>query len=374
MTALNTLALSVMSGVSNVTTGKVMMRIESFSGEFFSEKNTIVADREYGRAMPAFLAEIGNRVKTSKLALWSELFNVFQEYEKDVREVNFDRKTWFSRMGNSSTLFVTSNAGEHWMQHRTSLALADRYKMKAPDGKIVSLWDAMEVVYIDPSNKKLGAKLQVKQGYTKEDGTEFTKDDIIRFSRKTAAINQRMHGIYNKLDMSAVQRLAIGRMGAMFRKWIKPALNRRFEPVTYNFDIEAWTEGYYRTTARFFFQLAKELKEGQFALAANWNNLTNTEKANIRRAATEVGHLLAVALILGLIDWSDDRDRPWLVKMAEYQARRLYTELGSMVPGPQMLKEGLRIVKSPAAGVNTIEDTLNLINLMNPYNLSLIHI
>ena len=368
MTSLNTLALNVLSGVSNVATGKVMMRIESFSGEFFSEKNTIVADREYGKAMPTFLAELGNRVKTSKLALWSELFNVLQEYETNVREVNFDRKTWFSKMGNSSALFFMNNAGEHWMQHRTSLALADAYKMKSPDGKLVSLWDAMEVVYIDPSNKALGAKLQLKQGYTKEDGTEFTKDDIIKFSRKTAAINQRMHGIYNKLDRSAVQRLAIGRMGVMFRKWIKPSLNRRFKSATYNFDMEAWTEGYYRTTGRFLTQLAKELKEGQFALVANWNNLTNTEKANIKRAATEVGHFLAVALILGLIDWSDDKDRPWLVKMVEYQARRLYTELGSMIPGPQMVREGLKIVKSPAAGVNTIEDALNLIGLMNPYN------
>jgi hypothetical protein len=372
MTSLNTLALNVLSGISNVATGKVMMRIESLSGEFFSERNTIVADREYGKAMPAFLAELGNRVKTSKLALWSELFNVLQEYETNVREVNFDRKTWFSRMGNTSALFFMNNAGEHWMQHRTSLALADAYKMKSPDGKIVSLWDAMEVVYIDPSNKKLGARLQVKQGYTKEDGTEFTKDDIIRFSRKSAAINQRMHGIYNKLDRSAVQRLAIGRMGVMFRKWIKPSLNRRFKSATYNFDLDAWTEGYYRTTSRFMLQLAKELKEGQFALVANWNNLTNTEKANIKRAVTEVGHFLAVALILGLMDWSDDKDRPWLVKMAEYQARRLYTELGSMVPGPQLVREGLKIVKSPAAGVNTIEDTLDLIGLMNPYNYEII--
>lgn len=372
MTSLNTLALNVLSGISNVATGKVMMRIESLSGEFFSERNTIVADREYGKAMPAFLAELGNRVKTSKLALWSELFNVLQEYETNVREVNFDRKTWFSRMGNTSALFFMNNAGEHWMQHRTSLALADAYKMKSPDGKIVSLWDAMEVVYIDPSNKKLGARLQVKQGYTKEDGTEFTKDDIIRFSRKSAAINQRMHGIYNKLDRSAVQRLAIGRMGVMFRKWIKPSLNRRFKSATYNFDLDAWTEGYYRTTSRFMLQLAKELKEGQFALVANWNNLTNTEKANIKRAVTEVGHFLAVALILGLMDWSDDKDRPWLVKMAEYQARRLYTELGSMVPGPQLVKEGLKIVKSPAAGVNTIEGTLDLIGLMNPYNYEII--
>jgi len=31
--------------------------------------------------------------------------------------------------------------------------------MKAPNGKIVSLWDAMEVVLIDKTNKKLGGKL-----------------------------------------------------------------------------------------------------------------------------------------------------------------------------------------------------------------------
>ena len=368
VTSLNTLALNVLSGISNVATGSVMMRIESFCGEFFNESNTLTADRIYGTSLPEYLSEIGNRVKTSKLALWDELFNVLQEYETDVKTVNFDRKTWFSRMFGTSALFLMNNAGEHWMQNRTSLALADAYKMKAPNGKIVSLWDAMKVVYTDPSNKKLGAKLQLKQGYTKEDGSAFTQSDIIAFSRRSAAINQRMHGIYNKADRSAVQRLAIGRMGMMFRKWIKPSLNRRFKSATYNYDLQAWTEGYYNTTGKFLWQLAKELKEGQFAIAANWKKLSKTEKANIKRAVTEVGHFLAVALVLGLIDWSDDKDRPWLVKMAEYQARRLYTELGSLIPGPQMVGEGLKIIKSPAAGINTIENTLDLIGLMNPYN------
>lgn len=368
MTSLNTLAVNVLSGISNVATGRVMMRIESFAGEFFNESNTLHADREYGKALPEFLAEIGNRVKTSKLALWDELFNIMQEYEQDVKEVNFDRKTWFSRMFGTSALFLMSNAGEHWMQNRTSLALADAHKMKAPNGKIVSLWDAMEVVPIDKNNKKLGAKLQLKEGYTKEDGSAFTKDDIIAFSRRSAAINQRMHGIYNKADRNAVQRLAIGRMGIMFRKWVKPSLNRRFKSASYNMDLQAWTEGYYSTTGRFLLQLVKELREGQFALAANWENLTLTEKANIKRAITEVGHFLAVALVLGLIDWSDDKDRPWLVKMAEYQARRLYTELGSLIPGPQMVGEGLKIIKSPAAGINTIENTLDLVGLLNPIN------
>lgn len=368
VTSMNNLALNVLSGISNVVTGKVMMRIESLAGEFFNEKNTIAADRIYGKALPAYLAEIGNRVKTSKLALWNELFNVMQEYEQDIREVNFDRKTWFSRMFGTSTLFFMNNAGEHWMQNRTSLALADAYKMKAPNGKIVNLWDAMEVVPIDKNNKKLGAKLQLKQGYKKADGSDFTQDDIIKFSRRSAAINQRMHGIYNKADRSAVQRLAIGRMGMMFRKWIKPSLNRRFKSASYNYDLEAWTEGYYRTSGRFLLQLARDLREAQFNIAARWDELSTTEKANIRRALTETGHFLAVMAIIGLIEWSDDRDRPWLVRMTEYQARRLYTELGSMIPGKSMISEGLKIIKSPAAGVNTIENILDLTKLLNPWN------
>ena len=368
VTSMNNLALNILSGISNIATGKVMMRIESFAGEFFNEKNTITADRIYGQSLPEYLAEIGNRVKTSKLALWDELFNVMQEYEQNVREVNFDRKTWFSRMFGTSTLFFMNNAGEHWMQNRTSLALADAYKMKAPNGKIVSLWDAMEVVPIDKNNKKAGAKLQLKQGYTKADGSAFTQDDIIKFSRRSAAINQRMHGIYNKADRSAIQRLAIGRMGIMFRKWIKPSLNRRFKSATYNYDLDAWIEGYYRTSGRFLLQLARDLRETQFNLAARWNELTPTEKANIRRALTEVGHFLAVMAIIGLIEWSDDKDRPWLVRMLEYQSRRLYTELGAMIPGKSMISEGLKIINSPAAGVNTIENMLDLTKLLNPWN------
>ncbi len=77
---------------------------------------------------------------------------------------------------------------------------------------------------------------------------------------------------------------------------------------------------------------------------------------------------MAVTALLGFIDWSDDDDRPWLVQMVEYQLRRLYTELGALTPTTAMVGEGWRILKSPAAGINTVEKTLNLIDLMNPYN------
>lgn len=370
-TTLSTMALNILMGISNVATGGVMMRIEANAKEFFTSKNLIRADRNYSKELPAFLAQLGSRVKTNKLALWDELFNVRQDYEMEIRNTEFDRKSWLSRLFNSSALFFPSKAGEHWMAFRTSLSLADTYKMKSPDGNIVSLWDAMEVVYIDPSNKSLGAKLQVKQGYTKEDGSEFTKDDIFKFSRKTVAINERMHGIYNKADKNAIQRLALGRLAFLYRNWIKSSLNRRYKSATYNFDLEAGTEGYYITAGKFFLQVAKELKEGKFAITANWNNLTSSEKANMKRAFTELGYLIILAVALGLIEWSGDKDRPWIVKMTEYQARRLYTEIGAMSPGPQIFREGFKILKSPAAGVNTMENTLNMIGLINPRNYEL---
>lgn len=368
LTSLSQLAFNVLSGISNIATGTVMMRIESLSGEFFNMKNTITADREYGKNLLQYVSEIGNKVKTSKLALWDELFNVMQEYEQEVREMRFG-KSWFGRMFNSSTLFFMNNAGEHWMQNRTSLALADAYKMKSPEGKIVSLWDAMEVVYKDKNNKSLGAKLQVKEGYTKEDGSEFTQSDIIKFSRKCAAINQRMHGIYNKADRNAAQNTAIGRMAILFRKWMKPSWNRRFALASYNHDLESWTEGYYTTAGRFIIQLCKELRWGQFNLMSDFKNLTRTEKANIIKAIVEVSHFTVLALFIGLLEWPDDlKNRPWLMRTLEYQARRLYTEIGAMIPGKPMIVEGLRILKSPAAGIKTMESLLNLTKLLGPWN------
>lgn len=365
LTAMNNLALNGLSGVANIATGKVMMRIEAIAGEFFNERDVLKADAIYGKSLGHFLAEMGNRVKTNKLSLFSEMFNTMQEFEKDLREINFNRKTWFSRMANTSALFFMNNCGEHWMQNRTALALAVNYKMKDNHGKDTNLWEALEVKYIDANNKALGAELTIKDGYTKADGTAFTKEDIKRFTKKSAAINQRMHGIYNKLDRNAFQQLAVGRMAMMFRKWMKPSMNRRFKKATYNYDLEAWTEGYYLSLGNFLMEVGKDLRNTQFTLMAHWKDLHPTEKKNIKRAVTELTHFFAIAIALGMIEWDDDS--PWLTKMFEYQLRRLYTELGAMTPTTALPQEGLRLLQSPAAGINTIEKLMGLMSLFN-YN------
>jgi len=75
MTSMNSLALNLLSGISNITTGSIMMRTEALAGEFFKEKDVILADRNYGKELPAFLAQIGSRIQTNKLALWEQYFD-----------------------------------------------------------------------------------------------------------------------------------------------------------------------------------------------------------------------------------------------------------------------------------------------------------
>lgn len=365
-TSFNNLALNLLAGISNVATGSVMMRIEAFSGEFFNEKDVLVGDKNYAVNLPAFLSNLGNRVKTDKLSLWNEYYDVMQEYEQEIKNLEFDRKNWFSKMFGMNSLFFLNNSGEHWMQTRTSLAAANAVKLKDKNGKQISLFDAYETVPIIKDGVEVGAKLKLMDGVTKLDGSQFTEEDEFNFQQRVKAINQGMHGIYNKADRAALQRLAIGRMAFLYRKWMKPNFNKRFNSARYNFDLGEWTEGYYRTSGRFLLNLAKDIRHLQFHLAAHWGELTKTEKANIRRALTEMVHFLVLTVFLGLKEWDDDEDRPWASKMAEYQAYRLYTELGVMVPGKPMFTEGFKILQQPAAGISIMQNSLNLLDVINP--------
>ena len=373
LSSLSALAMNALAGLANINIGVVMMHVEAVAGEFFGYKNLLNSDKTYATHIGEFLGEVGNRVKISKLALWNEKFDVMQEYETDIRNTNFDRKTWFSRMFNMSSLFFINNAGEHWMQTRTSLALADATKVKL-DGKEISLWDAMEVVYLDPKDPTLGATLELKKGVTKLDGSEITTEDLRAFENKTKGLNNRMHGIYNQNDKSMIQHYALGRLAMLYRRWMRPGWIRRFQGATENKDLGQWTEGYYNTVWNFTKNLVTDLRNSELSIATRWGELEAHQKKNFIRAASEVGHFLSILFAIMLynkITDDDDRltsEKSWAERMFEYQLYRSKSEVGVFIPGPTMINEGLKMVQSPAAGINTLENSLGLLRLLNPYN------
>lgn len=373
VTALNQFALNIMSGISNVMTGSAMMNIEAACGEFYSAKDLANASKIFWGQIPAYIADIGNPVKSSKLALWNEKFNTLLDFESDMREQQYG-KTRAGRLFQSNSLYFINSSGELWLQSRNMLANALSTKLKDAHGNEISLWDAYTVV------EKNGIKsLELQAGVTKLDGSKFEDSDIIKFTNKVKAINQRLNGIYNYEDRCAAQAYSWGRMGLMFRKWIKISLNRRYGSLKYNFDLENWEEGFYRAAGRFFTQVAKDLKKGQLHLAMHYKSLTPQERQNITRFGIECAQFMLVVLSFGTLtkikkahDDDPDEDnftKTWWFSQLRYQTRRLQSEIGAqMIFNPQIVQEAFNILKSPAASVNTFEGFLNLSKLAIPKN------
>jgi len=406
VTALNTYALNLLAGIANVVQGTVMMRIESIAGEYFKWKDVAKADATFWKEVGAYMSEIGVANKTSKLALFDEMFNVMQDFESEIASKDIQR----SRMGRlmqSNSLYFISNAGEFWMQNRTALAMAMNYEMLDANGNKTNLWDALEV-RVDENGV---GHLEIKEGYTKPDGSKFSMNDEFKFQTRAKSVNQDMHGIYNYEDRNALQRTALGRMAMMYRKWIKPAINRRYGHARKNFDTGTVKEGYYRTLGRFIKQVYHDVKMGEFTLVAMGDKITKEERKNLVRAFVELGHLaffsLGFALLKGFKgggddddkdkdkeakfkgfgggkfggagaggSWGDDEDMTdeeekkfvdsWLFNTLLATTARARTEMQAVMPTFGMPASALNIIQSPAAAINTAEKVLKLPKLLVP--------
>lgn len=415
-TAITQLAGNVLAGTANILQGKSMMRIEGIAREYVNYNDLLYGDKIYGKELMPTIGTIGSvdhqgRVtgKYSKLSLWNEKNDTLQDYRQFAREIDPQRKTLFGRLFNISTLFFINRTGEHYMQSRVSIALANNYRYDKSQGKFVfkdkfyrgiealDNQRRQEIKNITTDTKKdIKAEIKVinskyealkKEASDKLDSqwkemTNYwdaheTKDNKItlkpefkdnsedryKFTNKVDFVNKRLHGIYNDVDKSAIQRYAIGRLVMMFRKWMIPYFNRRYGKKQFNYEGDLWTEGYYTTVGNFIKKAVSEMRAGQFSLAKNWNTLSTQEKANFRRSFVEFAHLMAFSMLAFIVGAAGDAsdDDIWALNFMAYEYNRMITEIGTTTPTPMALTEGLKILKSPAASVNTLQDFINFL-------------
>lgn len=342
------LGFNWLANLANVTTGLGMQNIEAAAGQFFGPKELAKADAAYAKALCPMMAELGSRTKTNKLSLFFELFDVKQNFGSKIKN---QKKNWLQRLFGAEIAFLGQDAGDHWLYGRTAIAMAMRQKVLL-DGKEMSLWDALQVEGVNGSStiKQLNYK-----NITDLEGNPF---DVAKFSRKVAHINQTCFGIYNDDDANAANRVAMGRLLQQYRKWMKIQYNRRFQAAQGNLATDSWEEGYYRTVGRMLNQWIR----GGVQLSEQWDNMTTEERANIKRAITEMVQFFAVWALANWIEWPDDKKRPWALKLAEYSSKRLVHELGGLAPSTIMPQELLKTVKSPIPATTVVQNSFNLIN------------
>lgn len=384
-TATAALSLNLLNGFSNVMTGVSQTRIETLVGSlgtgYVGVKDMAKADIAYSKELMPFISEIGNRTKKSKLALFSEMLNVSQEYESEITNTEWHRNTWAKRFMTSGALGFLQKSGEHYMSHRMAIAIAIHTKLKDSNGKEKSLWDALKVEYIQEDgtygsiDRNLGARLTLNGSYTLNNKEfKFEGDDLYKLERKITGINQKIHGIYNKQDANLIQLYSWGRLIYMFRKWIPAAIDKRFMNLQYNYDTDDWKEGYYKTTYDFIKQLWRDREGFKLEIITKWKTLDKEQQDNVLRALIESLEFIITLLVGKAMIPDDDSDKQnWARSMLSYQLTRLSSELAALTPvsipnlDQNMFSETLKLFKSPIAAVNTAQDGYSIMALLNPF-------
>lgn len=361
-TSLTSLAFNGLAGIAAAINDMINIDNEALSKRQFTGKQLLQADKIYTSELPGLLGEAGNPIKTNKLSLFIEMFDVLHEYENDVRNIEWG-KSKAKRLASSNALYLFMHMGSHFGETRTALAQAINTQITSKDGtQTKNLWDVLHVKYIDENDHSLGATLEVEEGF------ELPQSEITRYSRKFMALNERLFGAYNKADRNMLQSTAIGQLVMLFRKFMVPAINRRFRSGDYNLEIEEETEGFYVTFGKFLFNLAADTKNYGRSIKLYKQDLNEYELANLHRAERELGTYVALIVavaLMGNADW-DKKDNPWGKRITNYLASRAKMEIGAFTPFG-IFGETFNLLKSPMASINTLEKAGDLVDLVNPW-------
>lgn len=297
-----------LAGAANLGTGAIEIFKESLAGEFYTNKDWQFANKEYLRNLIPNMMQAFEDVKYDKVSLFIKQMNAFNTSKEEHRNMFTRKSKWVKANPLGENLFLFHKSGEHYMQTIAYLATANNIKLRDINGKPISLYNAYQVVDVDPDNPKAGKKLELKEGITKAnidtkeqdmlgsilykfgdpseledfdlETANFTKKEIdyinslnkdslmdiyrtisnkygnniwstedeSNFMDKVREVNNRMHGVYNNQDKAAFQKTIIGNMLAAFKKYALGMVERRFGKNKYSHALGGDIEGSAITT------------------------------------------------------------------------------------------------------------------------------
>jgi len=363
-TALNLLGLNLIQGAANTILGEVLQVAENVAGEYMSKKAYQRGSEFYIKNMAGIMGDVGNRGAENIVTRLMQELDTLDEWEG----TDFSKRQKYRHAISTNTLFFTTHAGEHEMQGRFTLGLLSDKRAFDKDGKDIGNMleayvkgdreykESLRKTYGDKWKDHYSSELRLPENFS-EEKSEWTADDRFEFSYKTRGILSRLHGEYSDLGRVALQRGALGRQAYMFRKFIIPGFKRRWGKKDYVERLGDFVEGNYITTGRFAGQLLRDITDFKFSIGAHWGELTDNEKANVRRTITELAFLLGAIIVSNFaiakikeIDDDEGEERMW--SLLAYQALRLRAELLFFVnPGDTMA-----ILRSPAASMSVLEN------------------
>lgn len=206
------------------------------------------------------------------------------------------------------------------------------------------------------------------------------------FEARVRGINDRMQGARSNLKSPIARTTFIGRLLMNFRTFAPYNIYARYGKKQFNYEMDSLEEGFHRTGWRYYGSnikiLFKKLLRQQIAdneKMRNWiaigknEDMTQEEKANVRKFAAEMAYMTSL-LMLGILimsaidgDDEDDKNKSYMINMLAYHVNRQYTEFAAYLPiiGTQ---EALKLFNSPIPAMSTINNINDLAQSVLPWN------
>lgn len=372
------LAYNFTSALGNLLVGKIQIFIESMSGEYFKYSDNLWAEKEFADLIGPYILEINSDKKTNKLALLLEKFDPTGEMFQQLSNEHYYSGVLSRAYGRFSPLFG-HGSGELYLQSKVMLAMLSATKVKL-NGQEVSLYEAYEVV-TESDYDGTKTTLKLKEGVTNLDGTEFTEtnitpdgkfrqSDLTKFSLKLKRVNQALNGAFSSADKGMIHKYILGRLAMQFKQWIPEHVARRYAGAYYDAELGQVREGFYRTSFNFVVNAAKQIKNGEFVFSQEWGNLTDHQKANVRRAITEVSLLATLAIINWIMGAPSDKKNKnsWFRRMFLYQIMRSKLEISAFTPSLSMFSNIHSLFKNPFPFLKPYGNLLGILNIFNMFD------
>lgn len=348
---------------ANSLQANVQVAIEAVAAEYFDMGEFGWAKWEYDTHIPDYVRDFTEPVNKSLIGQLVDIYDPMQGNYTDRYGRRVTQSMW-KKLWSTDTWFFLQNQGEHAIQVQTMLAMLKRTKVKQiVDGQV------KEIPLIEAYEKGADGIIKLKPGIKLEGLVSDNGLVSLDVQNTLHALNKRMHGVYNSFDKVAIEKYWWGKLIMMYRKFLVPGLKKRFKSFGIDQELGNVTEGHFNT----FFRIATTQTRDMFKQLSPFgeSNLTDLEKKNLTKAATEMGVMLSTGLLILLLkalsEGADDEDKK-LYSYGLLMTMRLNSDMSAfLIPGdPRFLflpnlVSTFRSLKYPSASQTVIEKFIRLL-------------
>lgn len=348
--------------------------------------------------------DVEDRAMRDVLAKHEELLTNYELYRKSIGEYNIETRLELS-MGRKdlNRNFLYS------LRDHTDPNINALYK------KIATEYHKKREELMKTAKEEFNTNPTVESLYTFSNGEAVIKDEayekikgkvkdpqakletlIAEFREKVKAVNKKIHGVYDKNGAALIESKWWGSLVMQYHKHLPTGIWKRWRRKGYYSEFRGSKErGTYQTLIDFLgteftnFKTRRDNKQKNgtdIALASiqvaiesainsfvniqfNWNNLSNWERANIRRNLSEVAGVLTACLVVfalyGLSDDDDINDDRFKASLL-YLADRIYSETTTYSP-VGMISEYRTNLRNPIAAMQSVTDLMKAAVMIPQY-------